>query len=371
MTERTTEDTGVRSAKLDADVHIAVPSVDALLPYLSSYWCEEIANTAFSGAADEVYPSNWPITNVQRDAGRGRRQLDLDGANLCEHVGAEYAVLNCTYAVDSIHNPDAAVAVARAVNEWQRDEWLDRDPRLRASALVPVHDPDASAKEVSRLADRRFVQVALPARSRELYGQRRYRPLLRAAVEAGMAISIQFGGFSGNPPTGVGWPTYHVEEYVGMAQIVQSQLLSMIAEGVFQDLPELKVVVVDGGFTWLPAFMWRFDKDWKGIRREVPWLSKAPSEYIHEHLHFTLAPVDAPTGEPDLLAAVLRQSWAQDLLIYGSHYPHWHDRRAAEEVLETLDADAQRRVLVANAAQLYDLNGLALAGPSNAKGKAP
>lgn len=42
-------------------------------------------------------------------------------------------ILNCIYAIDGLHNPDAAIALAGAVNDWLIAEWLEQDPRLRAS----------------------------------------------------------------------------------------------------------------------------------------------------------------------------------------------------------------------------------------------
>ena len=53
----------------------------------------------------------------------------------------EIAILTCLYAVESVHNPDAAAALAAAVNDWQVAEWLDRDARLRGSLVVPSAIP--------------------------------------------------------------------------------------------------------------------------------------------------------------------------------------------------------------------------------------
>ncbi|HLI00286.1 MAG TPA: amidohydrolase family protein [Acidimicrobiales bacterium] len=348
---------GSRTVVIDADVHNAVPSIDALLPYLSSYWQEEIHNTAFGGAGVQPYPLSpeWAREGAVIGASGvpGGDPAELV-AQAFDGAGADYVILNCAYAVDSIHNPDASAALASAVNDWQVTEWLERDRRLRASIVVPVHDPEAAAAEIRRMAGHPgFVQVALPARSRELYGQRRYLPMLSAAASEGLAVSIQYGGFSGNAPTSVGWPTYHVEEDVGMASIVQSQLLSLVSEGTWERIPDLRVVVVDGGFTWLPSFLWRLDKDWKGIRREVPWVRRAPSEYVHEHVRFTMSPVDAPTDQPEVVADLLGQMWGDELLLYGSDFPRWRYEAHERALLDVLAPEGRQKVMGTNAAEWY------------------
>ena len=92
------------------------------------------------------------------------------------------AVLSCTV-LDGVHrNPHYAAAVATAVNDWLRDEFLERDDRLRASMVVSTLDIPAAVAEIERLAgDDRFVQVLLPVRSDVPYGNRLYHPLYEAA----------------------------------------------------------------------------------------------------------------------------------------------------------------------------------------------
>src|SRR5581483_1523343 len=81
---------------------------------------------------------------------------------LLDPTGAELAILNCLYAVDSLNNPDAAVALSSAVNDWLINEWLEKDARLRASLVVPVHLPALAAREIERVGDHPgFVQVLL------------------------------------------------------------------------------------------------------------------------------------------------------------------------------------------------------------------
>src|SRR6185437_1018166 len=120
----------------------------------------------------------------------------------------ERAILNCDYAVESIHNPDADVAMASAINDWIVAEWLGNEPRLRASIVVPSKQPDMAAREIDRLGDHPgFVQVFLPVRAPMPYGKRQYYPMYEAAVRHDLVVGLHFGGAPGNPPTSSGWPS--------------------------------------------------------------------------------------------------------------------------------------------------------------------
>ena len=63
---------------------------------------------------------------------------------------------------------------------------------------------------------------------------------------------------------------------------------------MFAKYPELKVVLLESGVTWLPAFLWRFRKFWRGVRTEVPWVDRSPGEIVRDHFRLTIQPLDAP-----------------------------------------------------------------------------
>src|SRR5215510_5187179 len=147
-------DSGNLSPVIDCDVHNDVPKVEALFPYLPQYWVEHITNTLFKGPTEPVYPPEAPI--AARQGSRPDATMP-PGSNL-ELLkqqaldGVDVAILNCLYAIDSLHNPDAAIALASAVNDWQIAEWLDKDSRLRASIVVPSQLPAQAAQEIERVA---------------------------------------------------------------------------------------------------------------------------------------------------------------------------------------------------------------------------
>ena len=337
---------------IDCDIHTAIPNADALMPYLSDHWREYIRTSAFKGAVDTAYPPNAPTTRMPA----GVPDLEAVRRDVLDPWSVEVGILNCAYAVDSLHNPDTAAAMAAAVNDWLVAQWLDREPRLRASLVVPTRVPAMGAAEIDRLGDHPgFVQVLLPVRSEAPYGNRRYLPIFEAAARHDLVVSLQFGGAPGNPPTGSGWPSYYIEEYVGMAQVFQTQVLNLVVEGVFDRFPNLRMSLIEGGWTWLPSLLWRIDKDWKGLRREVPWNTRVPSAYVRERIRLSLQPIDAPP-EPEHLVQIIEQMGSDDLLMFSTDYPHWHFDSPDEAVPAGLPSDLRRKILYENARAFYRFN---------------
>lgn len=360
MTEAQAAEPSPASAELslvDCDVHVEVARADVLFPYLPEHWIEHIQQSRFKGPTDTAYPPRAPTTarpGSRPESGPAGSDLDLLRAQALDAPGVELAILNCAYAIDSIHHPDAAVALASAVNDWLIAEWLDKEPRLRASMVVPSQLPELAAREIERVGDHPgFVQVFLPVRAQHPYGSRIFRPMWEAIARHDLVAGIHFGGAPGNPPTPSGWPSYYFEEYAGMAQVFASQVVSLITEGTFDRWPNLRVTLIEGGFTWLPAHMWRFDKEWRNLRRIVPWVKRPPSAYIREHMRFTIQPLDAPTNR-EYLFEVLEQLGSDELLLYASDYPHRHDADPLE-FLRGLPPDLARKIASENARSFYRL----------------
>ncbi len=348
------------SQAIDCDVHAVLPSIEALLPFLPAYWREQIGQTGFKGPTGRWYPPGLPTSERP-----GLRPADgSPAASRVEHIQRDvlgqaphpsHAILNCDCAVESLHNPDAASAVSGALNEWIAAAWLAADARLRASIVVPSQFPELAVQEINRRAGNPgFVQVLLPVRSEAPYGSRNFRPVFAAAARHGLPVALHYGGLPGNPPTPVGWPSFYLEEYAGMTGVFQTQLISIIAGGVFDEHPGLRLVLAEGGFAWLPAMLWRFDKNWKGLRREIPWVRRPPSDYVREHVRLTTAPADAPE-DPAQFRDVVAQLGSDAMLLYASDYPHAHGDSASDAVWSGLSAELRGKIMSANARALYKL----------------
>jgi len=311
---------------IDCDLHPAAPSMAQLLPYLEEHWRDVIVARGIDGLDLAAYPPGARISARPdwRDA-NGAAATDVDALRrqALDPYGTRLGILNCLHGAMAIYSEDMGAALASAVNDWLAQEWLEREPRLRASITVCMRDPGLAVAEIDRCAaDSRFVQVLLLASGDMPLGRRLVWPVYEAAQRHGLAIGIHAGSLGHHPTTASGWPSYYLEDYVAQAPALQSQLLSLIAEGVFAKFPGLRVVLLESGVTWMPAFLWRANKEWRSLRVEVPWVDRAPGELIREHVRLTLQPMDAPLA-PHVLERVVDQLGSDRMLLFSTDYPHW------------------------------------------------
>jgi uncharacterized protein len=313
-------------AAIDCDVHPTVPNLQALFPYLDEYWRDSFTERGIPGFETNAYPPKAPLTaraDFRGEGGRAATDAAQVSAQVLDRWGARTAILNCLYGTELIFSEDMARAVARAVNDWIVKEWLDRDPRLRASITVPTQNIDFAVEEIERCAaDKRFVQVQLLAMQETPLGRRHWWPLFEAAVRHSLPIGIHPGSTYRHSLTSLGWPTYYIEDYTAYAQAFQSQLGSLICEGTFAKFPALKVVLLESGVTWLPGFLWRLSKFWRGVRAEVPWVDRSPADIVRDHVRLSVVPFDAPPAA-DVVARLIDHFRSDEMLLYASDYPHW------------------------------------------------
>ena len=213
-------------------------------------------------------------------------------------------------------------ALATAVNDWLIDVWAGPEPRLRASIVLAIDNVEASVAEIHRCGnDPRFGAIMLTTQSNEPLGSRRYWPVFAAALDYDLPLSIHTAPSAGPLMGAVGWPSYHIQKqqlpHLGM----EALLLSLVMEGVFEEFPRLRVMLVEGGFSWLPMAAWRMDKIWHRFRSEIRTVKRPPSEYIRENVWISSQPMDVFDSAEDLKDTIEWIGW--DKLCFSSYYPHW------------------------------------------------
>lgn len=257
-------------------------------------------------------------------------------------------------------DPRYEVELASGLNEWLAKTWLDSPVRngvtLRGSIRVSARNPGAAVKAIEELsADPNFVQVAVPAESLAPYGEEAFFPIWEAASAHHLPVVIcadQAGGVQ-MPPTPVGRPSRYFEIASLLPMSGAAHLGSLICQGVFERLPDLKVVIADGGFDLLTTMAWRLEKDWRSIRFEAPWVIRPPTEYLRRQVRFVMHRADGPQGL-EKMARMLEIAHAGELLMYGGRFPRW-DRLLVTEALERLSEGLREQVMTRTAAELYEL----------------
>jgi uncharacterized protein len=344
----------------DCDIHPYLRSPADLEPWLSKQWIEHAREYGtlrqtplVNGSA---YHKSQPNAG-RRDAyppegGQQGSSVSFLTEQLLDAHNIGHGILNPLIASQGVRNLDHSAALCRAVNHWQAEIWVDTEPRLKASIVVPYEDPEASAAEIRQWADDdRFAQVLLLSRTSLLPGNRRYWPIYQAAEEFGLPIGIHAFGNSGWPVSSAGWPSFYMEEMIGHAQSSQAGLSSLVIEGVFERFPALKLVLIESGFTWAPSLMWRLDKHWKTLRSEVPHLKLAPSEYIRRNVWWASQPMDEPENRRYLADIFNWLGW--DRIMFSSDYPHWDFDDPSRVILFPATDDQKHAFFTGNAQGVY------------------
>jgi uncharacterized protein len=345
-----------RLAIIDGDVHPALRAMCDLKPYISARWWDTLQTYGTRrrhGMTFEPYPKAAPRA-CRRDAWPGDgalpgSNLELVRSQYLDAYGIEFGILGPLGPTgQSELNPGLAAALTTATNDWQREFWTRREPRLRASIVVPYEDGPAAAAEIDRCADDpAFAQVFMLTRTSEPAGTRRYWPIYEAAQRHGLPVGLHVFGASGHPYTGAGWPSYYVEEGAGHSTSCQTVLTSLVMEGVFERFPRLKIVIIEGGFAWLPALSWRLDKVFERMRGELAHLKRRPSDYLREHVWLTTQPMEEPDDRRQLLDVMGWIGW--DRLLFASDYPHWDFDDPFRAFPAAMPAERSRQILTANA----------------------
>jgi uncharacterized protein len=345
---------------VDCDIH-PKSAIEDLRPYLSNRWWDYLQTYGQRQRHGYVkgyhYPKSQPLA-ARRDAwppGGGLPASDLNfmrGQHL-DRYGIEWGVMNpLSPSGQGEQNDELSAAMAFATNENQLARWNGGDPRLKASVVIPYENSELAVQEIRRRAgDRRFAHVLFLSRTSELLGKRRYWPIFEAAVEAGLPVGVHVFGSSGRPMSNTGWPSFYVEEITEHSASLAASVASLIFEGTFERYPELKIVLIEAGFGWIPSLGWRLDKIWERMRGEVPHLRRPPSEYLREHFWVSTQPMEE-TEEPEQVIEIMQWiGW--DKMLFASDYPHWDFDDPFLALPPSLSEERRNQIYSGNAKALY------------------
>ncbi|MBO7743382.1 amidohydrolase [Paenibacillus sp. MWE-103] len=358
QTETTIEPRKTRTGIIDCDVHPYPRNAEEIRSYMKQPWRER-----YNGGGRGFYGN--PVHGDRLDArppqgGPSGSDPELLRKQLIDEYGHAYAIL-MPRAFCNLHpDPDFGNAIAAAYNDWLADTWLSKynaDGVFKGSITVNTQDPQAAAREIERWAGHpHFVQVMTDSGARAPFGQRQFYPIYEACEKFGLPFAIHPGtdGMGINVQPTPGYPTHYIEWHTCLSLGFQAHLVSFLTEGVFERFPGFKIVLVEGGVSWLAPLMWRLDAEYKALRYEVPWLKRKPSEYLRDHVRITSQPLERPDNDAHLLQ-IFEMMDAEHILMFSSDYPHW-DFDSPTRAFPKLPEPLRRRIFFDNAHELYKLD---------------
>ncbi|AYJ50315.1 amidohydrolase family protein [Rhodococcus sp. P1Y] len=347
---------------IDASVHVFFPSDAHLRTALGEPWASRgfpTPDVTFTASLGNRYAEG----THPEDGTHPGSDPELAGRQLFVKQAFDAAILH-PMSVGMLPDWHLETAILSATNRSMVENWLESGTykdKFYGTIRVNPNDIDSAVAEIEKWKDHpQVVQIGLPMQTQAPYGRSYYKPLWKAATDAGLPIAIHWEMGQGitHPPTPSG-PARTYAQLVGFQPLTfVYHLMNMIAEGIFEEFPDLRIVFADGAADMLTPIMWRMDTFGRPHLEQTPWAPKMPSDYLAEHVYFVNGLLDGP-GDVEFASEWLRMTGKEDMLMFGSSYPDW--QTASVESLPSAWTPAQRdKVCSRNAEKLY---GISLSSP--------
>jgi len=300
---------------------------------------------------DELHPGGWDpkarLAEQDRDGVKAEVLYPSVGMILCNHPDVDYKK-----------------ACFDAYNEWLA-RFVSTDPdRLIGLGQTALRSVEEGIADLERIAGLGLRGVMLPGfagcfdgSSREGdYDDPRWDPLWQAAIDLKLPLSFHILTGSGNIAEGA-FRGPQMNRFLGIIRGCQDIVGTMIFGGVFDRVPDLKIVCVEADAGWVPHWMYRADH---AIERHRNWLGsgdlqRKPSEYFRDHVYVTF--------QDDWVAFQTAHLMNHERLLWASDHPHSdatfpNSQQVLAEQTAHLSAQVRDDIIWRNCTELYGLSGL-------------
>jgi predicted TIM-barrel fold metal-dependent hydrolase len=268
----------------------------------------------------------------------------------------------------------------RAHNRWLADWCAAHAVRRAGIGQILLNDLDDAIADVRWCADHGLRGgVLLPGVPDDMP---HLLPLYAPALDRLWAVCEELGVVVNAHSGGSGMPDYGPYRAASQLWIVETSFFSrrplshLLVGGVFERFPDLRLVVVEQGASWIPPLLDQLDGYYEQIRSvgrigelkyspdEVPPMR--PSEYFTRNCWVT-------ASFPSPVEADSRHRIGIDRFLWGSDYPHDessfpHTREALRRSFAGAGEAELRQLLGGNAAEVYGFDLEALRPRADAVG---
>ncbi len=270
------------------------------------------------------------------------RLVDLDEEGVWAEVMYQSIGLWCGL----IEDRSLIAAAAAAENEWLATEVQAFAPdRLVPAALMPLVSVDDAVAEVHHCADLGLKLISLTtghAPGTEDYNHDSWEPLWAAAEETGMVVGFHIGTDGGDQASSYRGPGGAVLNYVHTGFGGMTAAMKMVTSGALERHPGLRVLVSEGGASWVPYIGDRMNEGYRQHGMFVrPKLRRLPKEYLYEQVY---ASFQHDESAPAALWAMGYRN-----VMFGSDYPHlegtWgHTQKTLHELFDDVEPEVRHRI---------------------------
>ncbi|HEY4278597.1 MAG TPA: amidohydrolase family protein [Conexibacter sp.] len=343
---------------VDIDIHLAPRDADELIGYMPAPWRDRLGDRRRLATRTAYLPFGNP---ARMDAFGPAGELPGTEPDLVRRqlFAEERMDIGLIVALPG-QGPDPALnaAVAAAINDWQAATWLaEDDARLLGSVLLAIDDVAGAVRELERWAGHPGFRQALIAHDGDRpLGHPQYDPLWQAAARHRLPVAIHFND-SGRLSLGA-TPVGHFRTYVEYHALTHpleyaAHVASWICGGVFDRFPDLRFVLLEGGFLWHRPVVARLMHLWeRGVR--APGAVKDPLACVRDHIRFSSQPIEEAESVRDV-QRLLELAEADRLLLFSSDYPHYDYDNPLRALPPTLAPELRARIMCENARELYGL----------------
>ena len=276
------------------------------------------------------------------------KDMDSDGV----YAGVLYPTTGL--ALYRLPDSEFLSACLKAYNDWLSEFCKPFPDRLKGIALLNIDDVQEGIAEMERCAKLGLAGALIPTvppKGRE-YDSLEYEPLWAAAQDLDLPLSFHTGTARGGHGGKMSKPSFHVNrEYYARVSITD-----MIASGVFERYPKLRVGCIEEELTWAVYYLERLDYVYRERTRGDEWPEykgdAMPSDFFHRNIFLSFQ--EEPTG------VRFRHIIGVDNLLWGSDYPHREStfprsQQILDEILADCTEEEKAKIAGGNTARIYHL----------------
>jgi predicted TIM-barrel fold metal-dependent hydrolase len=251
-------------------------------------------------------------------------------------------------------------ACCRAYNDWMIEFCSVAPDRFWGLAMISLWNIDRAVEELTRCrnAGLRGASIGLTPADDMPYSDEHYERFWAACNDLSMTVNLHINSGPGrrnfSPPQRSGLMP---DGAAGHKWDCMKAVGNIVAAGVLDRHPNLRVVLAEAGVGWMPFFAQEFDYyqghfnfsiSGLGRQRDIP---RRPSEYIYNQVFGAFI--------SDQVGCKLLPTYGLDTFMWSNDYPHgaciWPGATPfIAQDLGHLSVEDRAKVLCGNAARLYN-----------------